>query len=493
MSDRRQNKSQVSQKVKVIPRDPLPMSNVGGHEIPSHQAHATIGRNEWQTISIQPAASTSAIANAQTIYFDLEKDDCSRIEDIMFRFKISCANAAVTLPSSAYWFDRVIVYAQRGQDEIARFYPENVIAFLAMTQNKDQLKYWSKLMNFNLTEFNSEGSLKFWYSDKNVIQVGESKDVYLPIPVSFFKFGAIDPQHLHSALRFEIQFASNLAISGSIANISLDAVHLVVRTHQEDEMDRRAKLQHAQRIDHKYHYLDPVILSYNDKTLTASNKTTFALDSFVGKSPFLIFVIKGSTTPNVADKSDLHFKELGQYATIDLENSSGQSLLSAGNPIRQEVLYQTFTEDTSNPYIKGMYYLTFTDNIKLANAGVLNSWHQFNGQKDNLAITFDAAPTQEVHTITLNNLANDGGRYKLSVQGEMSSDLAHNTSAANIKAAIEGLRPIKERNYSVTSSGTAEATFTLTFGADNGRVNNEIGTVKLIATTLNDGELQNTQ
>ena len=44
-------------------------------------------------------------------------------------------------------------------------------------------------------------------------------------------------------------------------------------------------------------YLDHERLTYNDKTLTASQTTKFALDQFVGKCPFIIVVIKSNTSP----------------------------------------------------------------------------------------------------------------------------------------------------------------------------------------------------
>jgi hypothetical protein len=61
-----------------------------------------------------------------------------------------------------------------------------------------------------------------------------------------------------------------------------------------------------------------------------------------------------------------------------------------------------------------------------------------NGQ-EYLKITPGPAGTSEVQTITLTNLANDGGHYQLAFRGDITDSLAYNPNAAAIKAALEAL------------------------------------------------------
>ncbi len=129
-------------------------------------------------------------------------------------------------------------------------------------------------------------------------------------------------------------------------------------------------------------------------------------------------------------------------------------------------------------------------NIKEAWGGSLDGgFFQFDGTNIKLAITFPANGTAHVTTFTLTNSANDGGAYRfiasnrLNGETQVTDSLAYNANAATMKAAIEALDPIANQGFTVTASGAATATFTLTWNARDGRVSDLVN-INMIGDTL---------
>jgi hypothetical protein len=135
-----------------------------------------------------------------------------------------------------------------------------------------------------------------------------------------------------------------------------------------------------------------------------------------------------------------------------------------------------------------MYVLPLCADIKKAFAGMLDGgFMNFDGTKIKLSIVPSAAGTAAVQTVNLAGGAN-AGYYKLAFRGETTNSLAYNTSAANVKAALEALRTFKDYPGSpltVTASGTAAADFTLTFDSTVEPPQDQKDLVQLIAETIN--------
>ena len=106
-----------------------------------------------------------------------------------------------------------------------------------------------------------------------------------------------------------------------------------------------------------------------------------------------------------------------------------------------------------------------------------------------MAITYGPAGVAEVHTVTLTNINNNSGAYKLAIGDKISvNSLAYNTTAANMKADLEAVQSVEDRRYTATFSGTAVATYTVTFDQyRDGRVSKEIGIRHQVDESLADG------
>ena len=280
-----------------------------------------------------------------------------------------------------------------------------------------------------------------------------------------------------------LEWSNDIVISGDRTNLSLDNLNLIIRNFAEENFDHNHRVDQQIKNNHKYYYLDCERLQYNDKTLTAGSTTKFALDQFVGKCPFLIVVIKNSSSPQASDKSQIDYVEVGDDATFDITNPSSQSLLGQGTALKESQIYQIFKQQTGNPHLKGVYLIPFCENVKKSMAGVVNGFFDFVGLKDYLEIKMGNAPTSEVHTITQNAVSSAGTyRYCFANGGAISDqELDYNSNAAAIKSALESMPQLAERNITVTAGGDlTSATQTITFSSNAGRVADELGKISII-------------
>ena len=466
-----------------------PLVSEKGSLLPAHQSHMTAGQDSYITIPATPSPATTILGSGNTYYLDLESDEVGRIDDITLRFTISCSTADVECVPPEYWFKRIILEAEKGSgDELIHIYPENMVLWNWVVQDRIGREKSSHLSNYHRTELKSESAEKYWVSEKTKFKAGETRDVYIQIPALFLHLNAIDMKHIRSDFRFRLEFSNDIVISGDRTNLSLDSLNTVIRTFAEESYDFQKRMNRLRNNNHKYIYLDHEILTYNDKTLTANATTKFALDQFTGKCPFLVVVIKPNITPVASDKSLFNYTEIGNGGTFDITNSSSQSLLGNGTSIKQDYIYDYFTKQTGNPHLQGVYIIPFCENIKKSFAGHLNGFFEFVGLKDYLEINFDSAPTSEVHTISLSG-APTGGTYRYAFENGNISDtqLDYNDNTTTIKSAIDSIPALQQRNITVTANQSLDSgsSQTITFNTGSGKVSDEVGKITILGDGIN--------
>src|SRR5688572_23419954 len=383
-----------------------------------------------------------------------------------------------------YLFDEIDMYSNKGSgDLIKKIYPENFVSWFNIIYDKEFLKIWEEMAHLNIVNFKN-GSSKLHLSNKKIIRNGESLDIYLPLVANFWKFQAINMNFIRAPIRLRFLCSNDVVVSGSVSNLSLTDISLIIKSPVEQEFDviERNKLSSK---DNKYIFLDYERLTFNNYTLTASTKARFPLDQLVGKVPFLHFMIKSNTAPITSDYSKWSPLDMGDNVKFDLENASGQSLFGNGNSVKSIILNSAFVEETGNYYPQGHYFLNFSDSLKRSYGGNICGYHAFNGQKDYLCIDLPSAATAEVHTITLSGTS-ASGVYRFEVNGEYSPFIAYNASVGTMKSTLEAMEVIKSRGYTITASATVSAgtSLTITFNVKNGRVNTEIGTINIEPATL---------
>ena len=461
-----------------------PKVNEQGYLLPAHQRDITAGQDSYITIPATPSPSTTILGSGNQYYFDLESDEVGRIDDLCLRFRITCSTADVECVPPAYWFSRIVLEAEKGSgDELQHIYPENIVLWDYFTKDRVSREKCAYMNNYHITKYNSESAEKLWVSEKTKFKAGETRDVYIPLPALFLHLNAIDMKHIRQDFRIRLEFSSDIVISGDRTNLSLDNLNAVIRTFAEESYDYQHRMEYQRKWGHKYIYLDHERLTYNDKTLTASQTTKFALDQFVGKCPFVVVVIKNNSSPVASDKSLFDFVEIGTDGTFDITNSGSQSLLGNGTAVKQDYIYETWNKQTGNPHIKGVYLIPFCDNVKKSVAGSVNGYFEFVGLKDYLDITFDSAPTQEVHTISLASLGTTGTyRYAFENGGISDQDCDYDETASDIKAIIDAMPQLAERNISVSVNNGIDATTsqTITFDARANQVSEELGKITIL-------------
>lgn len=459
-----------------------PMVKEDGALLPLHQAAITAGSDAYIVLPCSPQPATTSLGSNTTINFDIERDTVKQINDIVLRFTVSCSNSDVSCLPPNYWVDRLIIEAERGSgDELLHLYPENWIVWDYLTENRVTRETVREYSNYSVSKY--ENGEMYGVSKKTQFKAGETRDIYLKIPALFFHLHAIDMSHIRSDLRLRLEMSNDIVISGDKNNLSLDSLNLVIRNYAEEDFDHNYRVQRQTANKHKYIYLDCEKYSTSNKTLTAGQTTKIELDQFTGKMAFAVVIIKPSLTPSASDKSKIKFLEIGPNGTFDITNPSSQSLLGQGTALKESHIYQIFCEQTGNPHVKGMYLIPFGKNPKKSNAGVVNGFMEMVGLRDYLEITPDSVGQQEVHTVSVGTTATGGYfRYGLENGSISDKDVAYNDTEADVKAVIEGLDELADRNITVEVSNTFDSSTSqsITFSANSGKVSNEIGKIVVV-------------
>ena len=457
-----------------------------GALLPLHQAQITSGSDAHIVLPCSPQPKTTSLGTNTTINFDIERDTVKLINDIILRFTVTCSTADVETLPPHYWMDRLVIEADRGSsDELIHIYPENWIVWDYLTQDRVEREMSQIYENYVTVPYKSEGGEKYSTNTRTKFKAGETRDVYLKIPALFFHLNAIDMSHIRADLRLRLEMSSDIVVSGDVSNLSLDNLNLVVRNFAEEDYDHNHRVARQMKTPHKYIFLDCERFQTNDKSLNAGQTTRIELDQFSGKMGFAILVIKGSASPTGKGKID--FVELGPNGTIDITSPSGQSLLGQGTAIKESYLYQLWTKQTGNPHVKGIYLIPFAQSCKKAIAGRVNGFMEFVGLRDFLEITPDSAGQQEVHTVDLGSTAESGNyRYCFENGAISDQDVDYSDTVTDIKAVIDDMPVLKERDITVTVNQNIESgtSHTITFSKDSGRVSEELG--KMSVLLMND-------
>ena len=475
----------------VVSRNDAKLKTVGdgsNNAIPIFQSFATVGHKEWYQLPIQPTAPTTAFSSAPTtIFYDLEKHDTKGIEDMFIKITLS-ATSDTQIVGAPYLFDLISIWSNRGSgSELVRIRAEDIITWCLLTMNDEEQQHWSKLMNFSLVDMKN-GEKKYWYDENSYIRANTTKTIYLPLPLNWIKFGALDMSHCNP-LRFRFECSNDIVINGSVSNISLDNIELVVCSHNESDFDEKAREGRNMTKNHCYHFLESERLQINDKTLTAGNKTECFVDGINGKIAFFVIVIKGNQQPNASDKTLFNFLDIGD-STLDLENTSGRSMLGNGNPIPVKILKHHLQEQLGNKTFTGYYILPLTEDIKKAYiGGSIQGFYQLYGQRDKIVINFDTAPTSETHQISIGTTASAGNyRYVFDNSFAISdSDASYNDSTSALATLIEDIPALKDRNITVDTIDNNLASTTtqnVTFDASSGAISEMFGKLTIVGNGI---------
>lgn len=450
--------------------------NGGSAQTPAYMSAGHNGYENYFNVDIQPTVPSGAFSNSKRILFDLESNDVPEIKDILFRFTISCQNAPIKLRPFPYVIKKLVVEAQTGLgDEIARVRPFNIVLWEFLTKSVEQREQSEFSCGIKYT---NKGRKQFIEApDSNYMEVGDTRDFYLPIPISFLKLSSIDMRY-NKPIRFTIELNSDCLETGLVDNCVLDNISAMVRSFKSSYEDELNTQKIRTTLDSEYTYLDCELQTFSDKTLNAAAEVNFELDQFKGISPFIVVCIKGNSNPSNDD--NYKFREIGEKGSITITSSSGQDVLSSGKPLTEAQLYQTWIEELETPNLLGCYIINFSESITKSLIGIPNGFRTFDNQKDYLQIKFGDSGRSEVHSIASSNDSNDSGYFKLGCGSSFSlTELPYNDLDVNVE---EQIKDITNSIYDVDiSNNLDDGDMTITFNHKDGRVSNDQGIVNVIS------------
>ena len=174
------------------------MTDASGQKVlkSNHQTVAVTSRPVYYNIPIQPPPPSNAFSSGKTLLMDLDPHECGEITDIDIRFTISCTTADVEIVPGPHLIKQIVVESNKIQDEIARLYPEVIMAGNYMYYDGHHRRQLNKQQMIKPVCFESEGSEKYWSDARNnTIAAGTTKEVILTLPLGFLKLESIDGQH----------------------------------------------------------------------------------------------------------------------------------------------------------------------------------------------------------------------------------------------------------------------------------------------------------
>ena len=250
---------------------------------PSFQVHETDGKEEYTTLPITPTLNGNSFQDSsREILFDLEPNDCGEIKDIELRFTVS-STTGMTLVPSAYLIKRIIVESNKSMgDEIARVYPLNIQLYQYLNSSPTEICANSKTQLYQLQNYGCGQKQRYTHGENSVLNAGERRDIYLPIPVNVFQMGAVDMSFISQALRFRIQLNNDIdAVNGGSGDLQLENLHFMIRSVRKNDADEEFDQKVASKNHHSYVYLDCDRLVVNDKNVQAGVVNRYPLDHFV--------------------------------------------------------------------------------------------------------------------------------------------------------------------------------------------------------------------
>ena len=476
---------------KAIYEDPAHSKKI---RVPEHQFAQHIGYQTKYSIDID-SIPNDAINDNVELQFDLDQKEIPQVEgDLFWRLDIACDTADVTCQNMAYFFSKQ-EFKSLPEEILADVYNFNVLFWILNVIPKDERKGWYKL--FGLKEVIVDGKRKV--VNDLTFKAGRTRTVLIPIAIGALHFDLLDMQHITSDLRFDCQIDNaNWVVSGSAANLTLKKFSLEVLARAENAEERKERMKEKNMFIDKAVFLDHERATFKSTkvSMTAGEKSEFVIDKFNHKSAFIVMFL----TEGVSSSGEqlINWLEAGddRTALFNLESSAGERLKYKGFDCPQIINYEEFQREMGERAIKGLYVLPFSK-IKDAIAGKMDGGFVFDKSNYAITVTFSATGVAHVSTITLSNPGNDAGQYQFFVsetdgyrESDISSVLTFNDNAAAIKASLEATKPLSDRGYTVTASGTAESTFTLTFDANEDGDISENVNIKVISNLTDGGVVE---
>jgi len=456
-----------------------PSRNVGKSVV--HPLHRSEIPSTHQVVTVDPYTTQTSF-NGQKVHFRIPVEQLEKVSSLVLRYEVSETGESnsITCVPATYFAEDVELKDSKNKEIVTEYADITHFLSCAVPDQDEQTPEYKESINLS----------KNWYQGEDAtIPASGSRIYYVRVWSAPLNYEMPYMRNLKKYLQVVVTLRNGIVASGT-GTAGLTSIKMLL-DNEVLPSQIRMKAEEMKNQTVHWQYLDWVHVQETSKTMTASTKFTVDLDSVNGHCPALIFAIRADSY-GATSQGLIKYKDLGPTATVDLEDSTGTSILGSGTAIDLAYLKSHHWQKHFNNRFnnRNFYILPLCANFRRALMGDKSGgYFPFDGSKYRLAITPSAPETDCVQTVNLNNAANDGGYYKLSFRGETTDSLAFNANAAAIKAALEALPSFQDwdgQPLTVTADGAATTDFNLTFDSQSSRPPNR-DLVQLVVETLNDG------
>ena len=438
---------------------------------------------DWRIVNFpNPPQNALSTGYASPItWTGLDLSAAGQVEMATLRFGVSnttSASTASVLPVP-YWFYKIEISS--GGNLVHRMYADQIRDNLMRFISSEKSSYLQRLYNFSHDNYFRAGP--------PVPYSSEISYFYLPLVNSWID-NANALGAMYRNLTLTLYPISGGIITAGSGSITLNSIDLILSERDLAPQDRADALALIKSYPLKCRISQPIqVLWVNQYSFSGGAQTLVPLTGINGPITHVSFRIRqggqltGGTSTNYLSNTDL-----GEQATITIQDNAGTDLLTHSSPLKADNLrglemarqYQSFD-------INDWVYTIPFGSIKDSLAGILDGYMYFHSDRSyNLSIVPDSnQAVSEVHTVTLTQ-TNNAGVYCFQIAGCSSKTLAYNAATSSMASALAGMDCFARAGLTAsnfTCSATAAASFTISINLSNTQltgVGDKWGAIQLV-------------
>ena len=364
------------------------------------------------------------------------------------------AVSQITIAPLLLWYRWIEFYANGGGDRICQWYGDFLHWYFAMLFSPDQRTFFSREMGFDAQSMLMPQTLL----------AGQTRTFWLPILLPGSDEKNPFPLHLLKNYLILRLTSKNAVEAGTASNLTLNSILLWLK-HKTYPADEEA---HEHELYSSYNCQRKVINVYDiqqTQTVSASTAITpITLSQFGNLDLAALYAcLRLGSTNTSGGLRILQSPGPNAACAVTLNNQPFDVDGNINFPFRlaqQEWALTVPNPDFMNKY--PMFNHFYSDPTILFTQSAGTGIRRYTGN-ELFTITPDVSGTSEVQTVTLSNAANSAGNYNLAFRGDVTGSLAYNATVGTMAAALNALPSMKKSGLTAVVTGTAVATFTITF------------------------------
>ena len=216
--------------------------------IPRYQSKVHDGKRTIRQITSSTAVPSTALGTTTNFQYVIDASSAGPVFDCTFRFNIGITGSATRLNPATHWWNYIAVYYRKTNEEVQRFYPEE-LQFRGGLMSLSQQRKYADAIGMNR---------KSHWVDTD-IAVGQSKYVYLQLPIFWVDFAFDLTTDVSKQLEFRFYPAGDIRYSGG-GTVTLNDCMLLMQSDEgpHSEFDRKMHLGLLAKYVPMHNFLNPV-------------------------------------------------------------------------------------------------------------------------------------------------------------------------------------------------------------------------------------------